>query len=181
MSKQTPNSIVTWCGQFLDITNIDPNVINAIDIWNGLSKECRFGNQIEDHYSVAQHSVILSQIVPEPYQRYALLHDASEAFLHDIPSPYKQLMRDYQSYEAVLQCAIEHRFLDGVSVAVTEVVSRYDRALRIPEAEALGAHFSHDPEILRLVDLPQISIQPVEHDEAYDLIKARWQGLGIPE
>ena len=77
----------------------DPGPIDIVDIASGLSNECRYAGQCR-YYSVAEHSVRLSDWVwsgwsGSPNRRnlaqYALLHDASEAYLSDVPRPLKNL------------------------------------------------------------------------------------------
>ncbi len=77
--------IATSTGKHIDFVNITPDQICIEDIARGLSNECRFAGQLESFYSVAQHSVYVSQIVPPEYALEALLHDAAEAYIKDIP------------------------------------------------------------------------------------------------
>lgn len=66
--------------------------IDIGDIAHHLSLICRYTGGCPFHYSVAQHSVLVSQYfsVGMPQMRLAaLLHDASEAFLNDLASPIK--------------------------------------------------------------------------------------------
>lgn len=74
------------------------------DIAHGLSNVCRYTGQCPTFYSVGHHSLIVANII---YKRTndvkltleALLHDASEAYLCDIPKPLKILLPDYQKIE----------------------------------------------------------------------------------
>ena len=77
--------IATSTEKHIDFVNITPDQICIEDIARGLSNECRFAGQLESFYSVAQHSVYVSQIVPPEYALEALLHDAAEAYIKDIP------------------------------------------------------------------------------------------------
>lgn len=58
-----------------------------------LARECRWGNHIPEFYSVAEHSVRVSYVCDPEDALWGLLHDASEAFLTDVPTPIKNYLR----------------------------------------------------------------------------------------
>jgi hypothetical protein len=60
------------------------------DIAHALAMQCRFGGHCRDHYSVAEHSVRASFKFPEDHALSLLLHDATEAYLVDLPRPIKR-------------------------------------------------------------------------------------------
>ena len=101
--------IGTVSGRKIDFLNPDPNEICIEDIACGLSKMPRFCGQLEEPYSVAQHCVECSYLSTEPLK--TLLHDGSEAFTGDCPSPLKELLGDvWKSIENRIQQAIYDRF-----------------------------------------------------------------------
>lgn len=69
------------------------------DIAEALSKLCRYNGHIREFYSVAQHSVILSYLVPEEDALTALLHDATEAYVGDMVRPLKSLFPEFSEIE----------------------------------------------------------------------------------
>lgn len=77
------------------VWSLDPRAedVHLLDLARGLAFECRYGRQIRSRwmwYSVAEHSIIVSLFVDEPYRREALLHDAGEAYgFGDVPRPLK--------------------------------------------------------------------------------------------
>lgn len=50
-------------------------------------------------FSVAQHSVMVSYMVPKHYALEALLHDATEAYLGDVSKPLKELLPQFKVLE----------------------------------------------------------------------------------
>ena len=64
-----------------------PEQICIEDIAHGLSMLCRFSGQCPYFYSVAEHSIYVVHCLPDNLQLEGLLHDASEAYLADLPRP----------------------------------------------------------------------------------------------
>lgn len=102
--------LLTYSGREFDLIDPQPDMIDLIDIAHGLANECRFSGQCRFYYSVAQHSVLVSQNVPPEFAFEALMHDASEAYLKDIPRPLKQLLPDYRAIEQRVEAVIRYRF-----------------------------------------------------------------------
>lgn len=82
------------------------------DIAHALAAASRFGGHARCPYSVGQHSHIASQILEglsgPRAALYGLLHDASEAYLGDVPRPLKKLpaFEGYRAAESYLQGVI---------------------------------------------------------------------------
>ena len=105
-------------------------------IARGLSHQCRFGGHVKFHYSVAQHSVLCSAMAPPELRLAALLHDASEAYLCDLPTPVKLMLPDYQRLEARVERVICERF--GLRWPVPMEVRLIDRRMLVTEARQLS-------------------------------------------
>lgn len=88
-------------------SEIDPD-----DIAHALSMLCRYGGHSSEFYSVAEHCVLMSYAVSPENALAALLHDASEAYLVDVPRPIKRSdgMAPYRAAERLLMNAIARRF-----------------------------------------------------------------------
>lgn len=91
---------ITWLqtrsGLAVDIDCPKVEQICIDDIAWGLSMICRFAGHCDAFYSVAQHSVHVSEIAGQAGPGYALpglLHDAEEAYLGDWISPMKNVFR----------------------------------------------------------------------------------------
>jgi len=92
--------------------------IRIEDIAHALANQGRFSGHTRFRYSVAEHSVRVSELLeiggkPETVQLWGLLHDASESYLVDLPSPLKYdptIGVGYRAAEARLMAAICRRF-----------------------------------------------------------------------
>lgn len=82
--------IATYTGKRFYPLDPRPEDIDINDIIHALSQLSRFGGHCTSFYSVAQHSVLVSLMCPEEDALWGLLHDASEAYLIDVPSPLKR-------------------------------------------------------------------------------------------
>lgn len=102
--------IQTLSGKHINYTDIQHDDIVIEDIATALSHICRFAGHLPEFYSVAQHSVLVSQLVPAEFALEALLHDAAEAYCQDIPAPLKRLLPDYQRIEAYVDGVIRAKF-----------------------------------------------------------------------
>lgn len=69
------------------------------DIAHGLAYQCRFNGQTCEFYSIAQHSLVVSRLVPEHLRFAALMHDAAEAYLGDMVKPLKVLLPQFAQIE----------------------------------------------------------------------------------
>jgi 5'-deoxynucleotidase YfbR-like HD superfamily hydrolase len=79
--------IQTYTGKLVDYLEPDPETICIEDIAKALSLEPRFAGQTKRHYSVALHSIMVCGMAPKQFKLEALLHDAEEAYIKDIPTP----------------------------------------------------------------------------------------------
>jgi hypothetical protein len=87
-----------------------PEEITLVDIATGLSNMCRFGGQLDEFYSVAQHSVLVASSLPHHLRAQGLLHDATKAYLVDVPRPIKRHLVNYVAIECRLAACIGDRF-----------------------------------------------------------------------
>jgi 5'-deoxynucleotidase YfbR-like HD superfamily hydrolase len=98
-------------GALLDLRDPDPDVITLKDVAVSLARTCRFPGQAPRWHSVAEHSVIVAQLLREQgasqeVQLAGLMHDCAELGLSDIPTPVKALIRGHRRIERDLDLAI---------------------------------------------------------------------------
>lgn len=142
LSSQT--TIRTFSGIMMDVFNPTPEMICIEDIAHSLSNQCRSGGHIEPFYSVAQHSLVVAEFtnyLPE-LKLASLLHDASEAYLLDIPTPIKKRLPDYQAVEAGLMKVIAEKY--GFEFPLHEMVKVADRDALAFEYEAIVKKQKYD-------------------------------------
>jgi 5'-deoxynucleotidase YfbR-like HD superfamily hydrolase len=84
--------------------------VDIEDIAHGLAHQCRFNGQTASFYSVAQHSLMVAEIVPRRLRLAALLHDAAEAYLGDMVTPLKAMFPEFAAMEARILTVIGRRF-----------------------------------------------------------------------
>ena len=110
--------ITTYTGIQFDPLHPDPETIRIQDIAHALSLLCRGNGHVKTFYSVGQHCLAAAkEAAARGNSRQvilgALLHDATECYLSDVPHPYKVNMPRYRELEDRLLQAVLDRFLGG--------------------------------------------------------------------
>ena len=142
-----------------------PDDILIEDIAHALSLQCRFNGHVREFYSVAQHSVLVSMIVPPEVRMHGLLHDAPECYLGDIITPIKDLFEGVREIEDGLEKAIFTKYGMGkLWESDHESVNTADKTLLVTEARDLLASDSSDWDLG--FDPMNTAIYPVPSDIA---------------
>lgn len=136
--------ILTFTGKKFHPFDPRPEEIDIEDIAHALSMTCRYSGHCMRFLSVAEHSVHISNRASRANALWGLLHDASEAYLTDIPRPIKYEMTDYQDLETRVQSVICERF--GLSPEMPKEIHQLDLA-------ALKVEFDDNMAVVP-VDLP---------------------------
>lgn len=103
-------TLVTRSGILVDLENPSERDICIEDIAYSLSRTIRFCGH-SPGWTVAQHSIVVSQIVGDHCKLEALLHDAAEAYVGDITRPLKNILRPaYSPIEDRFEKVIAERF-----------------------------------------------------------------------
>ncbi len=166
-------------GSGFPLDPIEPERINIEDIVPALAKLCRYNGHCSTFYSVAQHSVHCSYLVPKKHRLEALLHDAAEAYTGDISSPWKRVIRQVAPAFADKLNAIETHVAAhfGMPWPVTEAVKLADLIALATEKRdlMLGGEWSWmampDPDPKHLVPLEPYDAEMAFWGRYYDLLE----------
>lgn len=141
------------------------------DIAHSLSMQCRFSGHTKEFYSVAEHCVRVSWLLedweePTDVRLWGLLHDASEAYLTDIPAPLKRLPQfdAYRAAEESCMWAVCNRF--GLSLNEPEAVRFADQVMLATEARDLMPFVPEHWGVIADMAEASIRITPWEPREA---------------
>jgi len=186
-SKSEGDWIQTISGRKFYPLNPKSEDVHIQDIAYALSMRPRYNGHVKEflHYSIAEHSVLLSQNVLRYYreqtgfdynQKYqsmirlwCLLHDASEAYLPDIPSPVKKCksMNSFKKIEVnIMKVIAEHYNLEPIKQP--PIVCAVDRAILVSEKEQCMNKQIEWPGLYNAGCL-NVKIQFLQPKEAYNL------------
>lgn len=192
----------TVTGKLIDPENPQVDQIDIEDIAWGLSRISRFcGHTITPiPYNVAQHSILVADRVQEQMNAYgydfcknnglssrtvlkALLHDASEVYTGDVPSPIKKipsLHPVFKELEHKLMTAVYQKFdLSECSDFETTIIKEADKWSQKVEAHAFmpsrGIHWIGMPSVT-LEELQNFE-SPKSALESYRLFKQKFSEL----
>ena len=158
------NCILTHTGKRFDLFEPDADMIDPRDISHSLAHLCRFNGHTHTHYSVAQHSLIVCNLVPQKDQLPALIHDATEAYLGDMTRPLKVLMSEYREIEQRVWHAICDRF--NIEPILPESVIRADMIALATERRDLMPKHPGEWECLKGIPAMPERITPLSAQEA---------------
>lgn len=119
--------ILTRAGLRFDLSNPSADMIDTLDIAHSLSMQCRFNGHTAEFYSVAQHCLLVADLVPAEHQLVALLHDATEAYVGDLVRPLKHGMREFCETQGIVS------LYDHVEQRVWRAIcTRFDLPTELP-------------------------------------------------
>lgn len=151
--------------------------IDIEQLATALSNICRFAGHVKWFYSVAQHAVNVSWIVPRQYRYTGLMHDTAEAFTNDLPTPLKVAVPIFKDLEVRIEAAMAAKF--GFQYPLPEAVKYADLQMLMIEKEYLKPSSSHWT-ILDGIQRPNtdfINLEPMSPEEAKWAFLDRYEDL----
>lgn len=159
----------TYTGRYFDPENPQGNMISIVDIAHGLSMQARWCGQLETFYSVAEHCVMVAEILEESGHGHlalaGLLHDGHEAYTSDIPSPVKSMLKPLiTDVEEKIDSAIFAKFqLRHPTKAEEKLIKKADvTAFYIEDRDLRGGTFRD----FDYMQLPKKKAEPVGAEKA---------------
>lgn len=175
-SKITSEPVVQLAGgHYFNVLDPEGSHWTIEDIAHALSNTCRFGGHVRKFYSVAQHSAIVSQIVPPEDALAGLLHDAAEAIVGDLPTPIKQLLPEFSEIEYRIAAAIFRAH--GLPEQLPDSVKRADRVALATERRDLMPTDGVAWEVLDGITPLSVTIAPLPPESAKALFLAQYDHL----
>lgn len=138
--------------------------IDLEDIANGLAFQCRFNGQTSKFFSVAEHSLIVSALLPDRLKFAGLMHDAAEAYLGDWIKPLKILYPELNGIEhGVTELIAEHFGIDFSDYAL---IKRADLISLATEKRDLMPNSTENWSYLEEIPVLKNKLEPMDPDTA---------------
>ena len=153
------STMLTRGGRMVDLLSVKPEDIDLADIAWALAHTCRFMGHPRRHYSVAEHSINVARLLPEPIKIYGLLHDAHEAYIGDISTPMKRALAALSGAD---HFGFEH-WLDRIEQPVINAIHK-----------KLGVPWPVSPHVMAAVKYADVTMGEWELRQLFD-------GYKVPE
>lgn len=135
-------NIFTYTGKVVDFERISAESICIDDIAHALSYSSRYNGMMRSFYSIAQHSILVSQRCDPEFALEGLLHDAAEAYVGDVVSPLKNhpKMSFFREVEQEFICCIADKFdlCDDFRLGMHERLNAIDKSIVQDEVYCMG-------------------------------------------
>ena len=132
------NYVRTYTGRKFYPNDPESLEVDIEDIAHALSNVCRYNGHLIPFFSVAEHSVYVSLTagkIDQGLQLQGLLHDASEAYLPDMPTPIKDILPDFKALEKRLQ---QHIFKSlNIPYPLSPTIKEIDTRIRWDEIRCM--------------------------------------------
>lgn len=174
----------TYTGKIFDYEDLDEKNIDINDIIASLAKTCRFNGHITKFFSVLQHSLLVLEIymqnlptedidIIKRNSLQLLLHDAAEAYISDIPRPFKHFLSETKLKEAEISILslIFKKYGVPLEEGDKEIIKIYDNSALMTEKALLFATGTEWTVSTKFYTLDEIPIYIMDYKEANNLYK----------
>jgi len=165
--------MLTYTGRQYWPADPRPEDVCLDDIVHALSMLCRYTGHVSKFYSVAEHSVLVSHLVPPHLAFQALMHDAEEAYINDVSRPLKQSLPDFCRIAELNRKAIAQKF--GLPEEEHPLVKDADWRILPNEYYALMPMYNR-PNYGPII--AGITVRALVPDDAEHLFRERFTQLG---
>ncbi len=175
--------ITTYTEKHFDPLNPDVSQVDIRDIAHALSLTCRGNGHVKTFFSVGQHCI---NCALEAEQRgftpkvvlACLIHDASEAYMSDVPRPFKQHLPEYEKLEDTILELIYEKFLgESLNEEEKKLLKQIDNDLLYYDLKELLNELT-EGEAPKLHITLNYQVQPFEQVESTYLdLFGRWSAL----
>lgn len=131
MSKRRVAWLRMYNGRMVDAFNVTPDDIVPENFIHACSQINRYTGNCKFPYPVNQHQLLLYLCVPKRLKRAALVHDITEHWFSDVPSPVKIHMKYYKRKEKDAELVVMQKY--GITHAQMADLKQYDIRIRIDE------------------------------------------------
>lgn len=152
------STIETYGGLYFDYDDPQPEQVTLEDVAHHLSQMCRFGAATTRFYSVAEHALLVRELVMEFYPELALAalhHDSHEYILGDWPTPLKRKLRAagvtvLDEMRRQTDIAIGARFgidpdlFEHPAIKEADTIALFREASSLKKSRGVGYHWGRD-------------------------------------
>ena len=155
------SKITTLKGKTIDIFNIKQEDILAEDILLTLNNICRYGGRCRQFYSVADHTLNLTQYFINKgdfdLAKIALLHDACEAYIGDIIWPLKHKIPEFEQLETHISKIVFDKY--NINTSRFKEFDKYDKDIVVNEMKLLKMYKNNKHLITHLTEIPNLKLE----------------------
>lgn len=187
MEKYNMSYITTYTGKYFDPTSPDMSKVDIRDIAHALSLTCRGNGHVKTFFSVGQHCILCAkEAEARGYDRRVilacLLHDASEAYMSDVPRPVKHALPGYVAAEKRLLEQIYEKYLGAPLTAEEQaLVKIIDDAMLYYDLKFLLNEIQDREEPNLRVELDYAVVPFSQVEEEYLRLYDEWTEAARPD
>lgn len=167
MKNPSRTELWTAFGSY-DVMRHDFSNLSILDVAWHLAQANRYNGACAQPYSVAQHCLLVAQVLPAEYKFAGLMHDVTETVLGDIVSPFKHVLTEYRLMEAACMRQAEKHFGLPEDALEHPLVRQADRQVMAAEMTSDFLHW----DALHLPPRAPVRLEPSSWERNRDMFAA---------